>query len=117
METRWRGSTPEWTAVGLGINVRESVHPGAASLGPDVSRLAVVEAVVPAIRAAVATSGRLTMRELAEFGARDVAVGRTCREPVDGVVAGVDEDGALRVETAGGTRRFLDGSLVLAGDW
>jgi len=117
VETRWRGSRPEWTAIGLGINVREAVHPGASSLGPDVARLAVLDAVVPAIRAAAAAAGRLTARELAEFAARDVAAGRTCREPVDGVVAGVDEDGALRVETGSGTRRFLDGSLVLAGDW
>lgn len=117
VETRWRGPRPEWTAIGIGINVREAGHPGAASLGPRVDRLEVLGAVVPAVRAAAATRGHLTAREVAEFGARDVALGRPCTEPAAGRVAGIDEDGALLVEAPGGVRRFLDGSLVLAGEW
>jgi len=117
VETRWRGSRPEWTAIGVGINCREAVHPGSSALGPDVARLAVLDAVIPAMRDAAASTGHLSAREVAEFGARDVALRRTCREPVEGRVAGIADDGALLVETPGGIRRFLDGSLVLAGVW
>jgi hypothetical protein len=69
--------------------------------------------VVPAVRAAAAHGGPLTVREMAEFGARDVAFGRMCREPGVGRVAGVGEDGALLVETPNGMKRFTDGSLEL----
>jgi biotin-(acetyl-CoA carboxylase) ligase len=77
----------------------------------------VLDAVIPAMRDAAASTGHLSAREVAEFGARDVALRRTCREPVEGRVAGIADDGALLVETPGGIRRFLDGSLVLAGVW
>ncbi len=118
VETRWRGSHPEWTAIGIGINVRQAAHPGAAALGSGRSRLSVLEAVIPAIRAAAAATGRLSGRELAEFASRDVAAGHTCIEPVRGTVRGVDDDGALLIDTPDGVqRRFLDGSLVVTGDW
>lgn len=117
VETRWRGIRPEWTAIGVGINVRAAVHPGASSLGPDVERLAVLVAIVPALRGAAASRGALTPRELAAFALRDVAAGRDCVEPAPGKVAGVAEDGALLVETGAGVLRYHDGSLVLAGDW
>lgn len=117
VETRWRGSRPEWTAIGVGINCRAAVHPGASSLGPEVSRLAVLGAVIPAVRGAAASRGVLSPRELAAFAARDVALGRDCVEPGPGKVSGVAEDGALLVDTPDGVRRYHDGSLVLAGDW
>ena len=117
VETRWRGTRPEWTAIGIGINCRSAVHPGASSLGADVSRLAVLEAIVPAVRAAAAASGPLSAPELAAFAARDVALGRECLEPGPGRVAGVAEDGALLVEGSAGIQRYHDGSLTLAGDW
>ena len=113
VETRWRGQRPEWTAIGIGINVRHAGHPGAAALGPDVSRLEVLGELVPLARAAASARGRLTSRELADFAARDVAVGRTCREPHVGRVAGIASDGALLIETGYSVRRVVEGSLVL----
>lgn len=113
VESRWRGARPEWTAIGVGINVREAAWPGAAALGPGVSRLEVLGELVPALRAAAAARGHLSDREMAMFAARDVAFGRTCREPIDGRVAGVAADGALLVHTHYGVRRVLNGSLVL----
>jgi BirA family biotin operon repressor/biotin-[acetyl-CoA-carboxylase] ligase len=117
VESRWRGTRPEWTAIGIGINCRSAVHPGASSLGAEVSRLAVLEAIVPAVRGIASARGPLTARELVAFGARDVALGRDCVEPGPGRVAGVAEDGALLVDGPDGIRRYHDGSLTLAGDW
>jgi hypothetical protein len=84
----------------------------------------VLDAIVPAIRAAVAQGGPLDADELAAFAARDIAVGRRCVEPVPGVVRGITPSGALQVEIAlsGGNGSTLTevraGSLVLdAEDW
>ena len=113
IETRWRGSRPEWTAIGIGINVRDVAAPGAAALGAGVSRLEVLGELVPAVRAAASAPGRLTSREVSDFSARDVAVGRTCIEPRQGRVQGIASDGALLIETTSGISRVVEGSLVL----
>ena len=116
VETRWRAGRPEWTAVGVGINVREAVWPGAAALGSGVSRTHVLSELVPALRAAASARGHLSDNELAAFAARDVAVGRNCREPLAGRVAGIAPDGALLVDTNDGRRRATSGSLVMVED-
>lgn len=113
VESRWRGSRPEWTAIGVGINVKAVQLPGGAALGPDVSRLDVLGELIPAVRAAASAYGHLTHAELVEFGARDIAGQRACREPVQGIVAGIAVDGALLIETPDGLKRVVDGSLVL----
>jgi BirA family biotin operon repressor/biotin-[acetyl-CoA-carboxylase] ligase len=113
VETRWHGTRPEWTAIGIGINVRSSGHAAGAMLGAGVSRLDVLGELVPQVRAAAAARGRLTSSELSDFAARDVAVGRTCREPWVGRVAGIASDGALLIETTHGVKRILEGSLIL----
>ena len=113
VETRWRGQRPEWTAIGIGINVRHAGHPGGASLGPGVSRLHMLGELVPVVRAAASARGRLTALELADFAARDVAIGKSCREPQVGRVAGIASDGALLIETGYGVKRVVEGSLVL----
>jgi biotin-[acetyl-CoA-carboxylase] ligase BirA-like protein len=113
VESRWRGQRPEWTAIGIGINVRGSGHPAGAALGADVSRLEVLGELLPQVRAATSARGRLTRRELTDFAARDVAVGRKCREPSVGRVAGIASDGALLIETVSGVKRVLEGSLIL----
>ena len=113
VESRWRGQRPEWTAIGIGINVRSVSHPGGAALGPGVSRLHVLGELVPGVRAAAAARGQLSSTELAEYAARDVAAGKTCREPWAGRVAGIGADGALLIETRHGVKRILEGSLVL----
>ena len=47
------------------------------------------------------------------FGARDLAVGRACVEPVAGVVCGIDPGGALIVAVGSGVVAVRAGSLVL----
>ena len=113
VESRWRGSRPEWTAIGIGINVRATGFPGAATLGAAVSRVEVVGELVPALRAATSARGHLFPQEVEEFRGRDIAAGRACREPVAGRVAGVAADGALLIDTAAGQKRVVEGSLVL----
>ena len=113
VESRWHGTRPEWTAIGIGINVRDTSHPGGAALGPGVSRLDVLAELVPAVRAAAVARGHLSDREVADFAVRDIASGRTCREPSRGRVSGIATDGALLIETPQGMTRVLDGSLVL----
>jgi len=70
---------------------------------------------VPAVRAATVARGRLTSTELSEFAARDIAMGRACREPRIGRVQGIASDGALLIQTEQGITRVLEGSLVLEG--
>lgn len=113
VESRWRGIRPEWTAIGVGINVRDVRYPGGASLGADVSRLDVLGELVPAVRAAASAPGHLSDGELAEFAARDIAAGRIAREPLVGRVAGIARDGALLIQTATGLTTVREGSLVL----
>ena len=113
VESRWRGSRPEWTAIGVGINVRDVQCAGGAALGADVPRRDVLGYLVPAVRAAAATRGHLSDRELAEFADRDVAAGRIARGPLVGQVAGIARDGALLIETAEGLRTVREGSLAL----
>ena len=113
VESRWRGNRPEWTAIGVGINVRAAGYPGAATLGDGVSRLEVLAELVPALRAASSARNHLSVQELDEFKRRDIAAGRPCREPVRGIVAGVATDGALLIDTPDGRRRVVEGSLVL----
>lgn len=113
VESRWRGSVPEWTAIGVGINVRGVAHPGGAALGDDVSRVEVLGELVPALRAAAAARGHLDAGEIREFAERDVTRGRACREPVAGVVSGILANGALVIETSHGREQVREGSLVL----
>jgi BirA family transcriptional regulator, biotin operon repressor / biotin---[acetyl-CoA-carboxylase] ligase len=114
VEARWREGIPEWAAIGVGINVR-SPHgePHGVGLRAGTERLAVVEAVVVAIRDAARRSGSLTAGELDAFAARDMAAGRTCIEPTSGRVRGIDASGALLVDVGSHVHRIRAGSLVL----
>ena len=78
-----------------------------------MSRVDVLEYLVPALRAAAAGAGPLTSEERMAFAARDLAQGKRCVEPVPGVVKGIDAFGALLVDTATGQRAIHSGSLVL----
>ena len=112
-EARWRGEALDWVAIGVGINVRAPAAAERAGLRDGVSRLALLDAAVPAIRRAAAGRGPLSDAELAAFAARDFAVGRACVEPTAGRVRGIDAGGALLVEIASGVTAFRAGSLVL----
>lgn len=114
-EARWRGTTLEWVAIGVGVNVRNAPPPAvrvpAASLSewrPDLAPAA----LAPSIAGALARlSGRptLTPEERAAWRARDALAGRRLRAPVAGVVRGLAEDGTLEVEVAGAVRQLAAG--------
>ena len=114
VESRWRAGRPDWTAVGIGVNVRQPHGvPGAAALTPSARRAAVLEVLVPALRAELSAVGPLRSTELEAYAARDLAGGRSCRAPVPGRVAGIAPDGALVIRTAQGEVLARSGSLVL----
>jgi len=113
VEARWRDGAPEWLAIGVGINLRTpSNEPIAVGLGGHVEREALLEQVVPAIRAAAAQRGALTAAEREAFAARDLAVGRRCIEPARGTVLGIDASGGLVVDIGSETAVSRSGSLV-----
>jgi len=118
IEARWREGHPEWVAIGVGINLRPPAsEPRAAGLTAGTSRDVVLEAIAPRMRAAAARVGELTAVEVDAFAARDLAVGRHCLEPVNGIVSGIDASGALLVTVASANGAALTavraGSLVL----
>lgn len=101
VEARWRDAQPEWVAIGLGLNVRppEGMD-DATGVGAEASRVAVLEALVPALREAARARGPLDADELRVYAERDAVAGRRVREPLPGVA-----------------RRVLaSGELLLAGD-
>jgi len=121
IEARWIAGgggdvgTPAWAAIGVGINVVAPQNVElAVGLRPDVTRVAVLSAVVRAVRDAACCDGLLSAYEVARFANRDVLVGRRIVAPGDGVVAGVDPTGALVVATAHGTERHRTGTVRLA---
>jgi len=114
VEARWRESTVEWVAIGLGVNVRAPENIGsAAGLEPGTDRLDVLGELIPGIRAAGQARGPLSAAEMEEFNARDLARGRICIQPALGRVAGISADGELLVALADGVTPFRSGSLVL----
>jgi BirA family transcriptional regulator, biotin operon repressor / biotin---[acetyl-CoA-carboxylase] ligase len=114
VEARWREGRLDWIAVGFGINVQAPRGlPGVAALRPGTSRVDVLAQLVPALRGAVARGGTLTADERAAYAARDRTRQRRCRAPVPGIVEGIDESGALLVQTPAGLQTVRAGSLVL----
>src|SRR5207253_9986521 len=114
VEARWRESTVEWVAIGLGVNVQapDNVE-SAAGLEPGTDRLDVLGELIPGIRAAAQARGSLRPEELEEFNARYLARGRTCVQPALGRVAGISAAGELLVALADSVTPFRSGSLVL----
>jgi BirA family transcriptional regulator, biotin operon repressor / biotin---[acetyl-CoA-carboxylase] ligase len=115
LEARLRGEQLDWAAVGLGINLTAPEGVGAAGLGSSASRAAVVESLIPSLLAATSRSGVLSKAELAAFVSRDIARGREISAPLAGIVAGIDESGALLVESTGTIQRVVSGSLTFRG--
>jgi BirA family biotin operon repressor/biotin-[acetyl-CoA-carboxylase] ligase len=118
VEARWRGSDPDWVAIGVGLNVRvpaDQRHAaGLESTG--LSRNDALYAILPALRAAAQATGPLSEAELEAFGERDLARGRRITAPVDGIAQGINPAGALLVMTDKGVEAVQAGSLVLKGD-
>lgn len=114
VEARWRDTSVEWVALGIGINVRPAGVDGSAHLRDGVSRLEVLDALIPPLRRAASVSGELSAPELTHYERRDMARGCSCLAPVAGRVLGIAANGALRVETTPGrVTECREGSLVL----
>jgi BirA family biotin operon repressor/biotin-[acetyl-CoA-carboxylase] ligase len=116
IEVRWRDGRPEWVAIGIGINRRvPHEYPFAAAIREDVPRDQLLQAAVPAVRAAARGIGALTEAECARWASRDAAAGRPVREPVAGIVQGITPSGAVCIRLEDGTQREVSsGSLVFA---
>ena len=118
VEARWRGTEPDWVAIGVGVNVRvpadQARAAGLESAG--VSRNDALFAIVPALRRAAGATGPLTEDELEAFAERDLAHGRRISAPIEGLVQGIDASGALVVATVAGITSVQAGSLVISGD-
>jgi BirA family biotin operon repressor/biotin-[acetyl-CoA-carboxylase] ligase len=113
IEARWQDQQILWVAVGVGINVLEPIGVDtAAGLRPGTSRLDVLTAVVPVLRAVASLGATLTAGEQQECASRDIARGRACREPAVGRVLGISDRGELLVDTTQGVRAFRSGSLT-----
>ena len=114
IEARWRDQRPEWVAVAAGVNVGVAPSaPGAAALNDDAGRLAVLDAMIPAMRAASAKRGALSPAELVAWRARDWLTGKRVSAPVRGTVTGVLATGELVIETADGPAAVRSGSITL----
>jgi BirA family biotin operon repressor/biotin-[acetyl-CoA-carboxylase] ligase len=115
IETRWRGTAPDWVAIGFGLNVVAPDVATGAGLPQGVSRLQALERLVPVLRAAAAASRHLSADEVARWRDRDIAVDRAVTSPASGIAAGISADGQLLVAgTDGGITRHRTGSLTFA---
>ena len=115
IETRWRGTSPDWVAIGFGLNVTTPPVPDAVGLAPGATRVGALDAVLPALRRASSASRHLDGDELARWRTRDIAHGRTVSSPSDGVVAGISAAGEILVTSADGrSSAHRSGSLTFA---
>lgn len=117
VEARWRDDRVEWVAIGIGVNILPPHDvPHAGGLRSTTRRRDLISALVPELREASAVGGPLSLAELAEFSARDMALGRICVEPAAGRVRGITSDGALSIEGEHGIAHYRRGSLTFEGE-
>ncbi|MEO8337687.1 MAG: biotin--[acetyl-CoA-carboxylase] ligase [bacterium] len=114
IETRWRGTAPEWVAIGFGLNVVAPDVATGAGLSAGASRIDALDRLVPALRRAASASRHLSEGELARWRERDLAIGRLIDEPARGVVHGISSTGDLLVSTDGRVSAHRSGSLTFA---
>jgi len=117
-EARWSADKLSWIAIGVGINVLgplpAEISSQAIALSeadPNITRLRVLEALVPRLHA-LRMEPALSEPEREAFQRVDWLAGRRLREPVKGVASGVDPQGALLVETGKGVQRVMGGGVV-----
>ena len=130
-EAAWEGSRPGPVVIGVGLNLLHSASDLPAARGytatsvaiaagrPPV-RMEVADAVVPAVLAAAADRGplsldRLRARDLLFERPLDVIDSMTGGRVARGTGAGIDETGALRLRTAGSVKLIRSGSVRLLG--
>jgi BirA family transcriptional regulator, biotin operon repressor / biotin---[acetyl-CoA-carboxylase] ligase len=114
IETRWRGTAPEWVAIGFGLNVIAPDIATGAGLVAGATRIAALDRLVPALRRAAAASRHLSENELTRWRARDISIGRISTEPIAGVVQGISATGELLIATDGHVSAHRSGSLTFA---
>ncbi|PYP59320.1 MAG: biotin--[acetyl-CoA-carboxylase] ligase [Gemmatimonadetes bacterium] len=122
-EGRWQGEALQWLAVGVGVNVCNSI-PGAvarravalAEWLPAVRRIDLLDRLVPALVRLTQAAGAaaLSERECAAFAARDWLLGRQLRAPAAGRARGLRPDGALLVDLGAATIAVREGHVELA---
>jgi len=121
-EGRWQGNTPQWLALGVGVNVRNAIPAAAARRAvalaewlPAVRRVDLLDRLVPALtQAAAGGAAGLSTVERAAFATRDWLRGRELRAPAPGRAEGVRADGALLVDSGGTTVAVREGHVELA---
>jgi BirA family biotin operon repressor/biotin-[acetyl-CoA-carboxylase] ligase len=117
-EARWEQGRPAWVALGIGINVRgplpAEVAGTAATLDEVVpaGRVDLLARLLPALHA-LPMDRELTAEERRVLAERDWLRGRRLIAPIAGVAAGIDADGALRVETGAARERVTSGTVRL----
>lgn len=115
IEARWRDERPEWVAIGVGINIRDPKdQPQAIGLGSTVSASEVLMSVLPVIRKVALVEGHLSPDEVHFYGRRDIAKGKHCVSPVEGIVQGISRSGDLIVRGNEGLVSVRSGSLILS---
>ena len=114
VETRWRGASAEWVAIGLGLNIIDPGTSTSIGLGGAATRLDVLRLVVRAIRLAGAPRDYLSPGELSRFAARDALHGKQIVEPAPGIADGVTAEGELRIRNGGDIVMVRSGSVSLA---
>lgn len=120
-EGRWQGDVLQWLTVGLGVNVAnaipEALRDTAIALAerlPGVSRLDLLDRLVPALPRLATQHTGLTESECAAYAGRDWLRDRELRQPVAGRAAGLRADGALLVETIAASTAVREGHVELA---
>lgn len=126
VEARWREAAVEWVGIGIGVNLRPPSPQGAPSpshtfhpayLTTPVSRAAFLTALMPRLRALAHMRGALSPAEHERWTSRDALRGQRCVQPGEGVVDGINPDGALRILAANGSVSVhRSGSLILSGE-
>jgi BirA family biotin operon repressor/biotin-[acetyl-CoA-carboxylase] ligase len=115
IETRWRGTAPDWVAIGFGLNIVAPELSTGIGLAAGITRLEALERVIPALRTAAAASRHLSTSELARWRERDIAMDRAVTAPVAGTARGISPTGELLIaDTAGHISAHRTGSLTFS---
>jgi BirA family transcriptional regulator, biotin operon repressor / biotin---[acetyl-CoA-carboxylase] ligase len=121
-EGRWHGDAVQWLAVGVGVNVCNTIPADVARRAvalsewlPAVRRLDLFDRLVPALATGLGSGEpALSQRECAAFAARDWLQGRQLRAPAAGRARGLRPDGALLVDLGAATVAVREGHVELA---
>lgn len=119
-EMRWQGESPEWLALGVGVNVCNEIPADLASRAvalaefvPGLRRVDVLDRLVPALAAVATARPTLTEDECRAFAERDWLRGRELRAPAVGRAHGLATDGALLVDRGADTVAVREGHVEL----